>query len=125
MTMNQDFRLIFEGFPAGVAFDDRAEDRVLIYLLDMAGCSVQAPSLMTAVKKMEELVPQFLEHLRARNVTIPEPSPMPPLIVASMQWQTSSPSIIGVVVEDAGPVDEELLTTRASADWLEESTVAA
>ena len=88
---HEDHRLVFEGYPAGMAIDDNTPDRVALYLVDLPGCGVQAPDLRTAMTKMNALVPQFLDQLRASDLELPEPSEEALAVMGGIRWQKSAP----------------------------------
>ena len=113
MNNDESALLVFEGYPAVVGFDNRIEDRVLLYLQDMPGCGTQGPTIEVAYQKMANLVPQFLQHAREEKVELPEPSPAPLITIADMAWESSPPQSPENVVGDTGIIGGE--TARSSS----------
>jgi len=99
--------LVFEGYPAVVGFDNRIEDRVLLYLQDMPGCGTQGPTIEAAYQKMANLVPQFIQHAREEKAELPEPSPVPLLTIAAMDWESYPPQSPENVVGDTAMIGDE------------------
>ncbi len=63
-----------EGYPIALSIDADCPDPVCLYLVDLPGCGVQATTVDEAMAKLEEVVPRFLEQLRASGKKPPPPS---------------------------------------------------
>lgn len=101
--------LVFEGYPAAVAFDQCGEDGVALYLIDLPGCATQGTDIVEAIHKMQQLVPWFLDGLKARGVDAPPPSAHPPMVIAAVQWEGTKPNAVGVVIESPQPKAAEVV----------------
>lgn len=101
--------LVFEGYPAAVAFNQGGEDGVALYLIDLPGCATQGTDIKEAIHKMRQLAPWFLDELKSQGVDVPPPSPHPLMLIGWVQWQGTKPSTIGVVIENPLPKEAEVV----------------